>query len=821
MSDRDLDERLRAWYRDTVGEDESAPLELRERITVIPITTPARPRPVSNRRNLTLLAAAAVLVVGGGMAAGSELFRRTALVTPDPSDALVATASPVSPSTAPPAIVRNGDLIAFTRAVQKVTSCSFQEIVCPVPRVWVVGVDGRNAHELVADGVGYQWVGAWSPDGSGLMYSADQANYLADPRAGQPQLVDTGCRPTTPPTPLSCYLDWQVAFARDGRQIVFVRESTDDAGNAAVSAIATMDLDSGQIRQLTSTSPVGGRRPGWSPDGTQIVFSRFGSKDDGGPTPRVMAGVFVVDADGENLRQVSPSTMDAVGAAWSPDGGRIVFVSPSAGQADDVGNLYTIGPDGTDLRQLTTDGVASAPSWTPDGRILFTRGAASAAGAAGWWTIDADGTNEAILVPSAAIGLSPDELAASHPVLQPFGGAPVRPLPWSPGDQIAVGPPAPTPAPTPLPELGPGFTWSGAASTRSDDPFGETATLLRDGRVLVADACGTGAELLEASAGSFSATGSLTATRAGHTATLLRDGRVLFVGGYNCARAGEDGIWASAELYDPATGTFSATGSMSVPREFHTATLLGDGRVLIAGGLSGSAAVATGGITLASVRTAESSSSVLATAEVYDPVTGTFSRTGSMATFRDHHTATLLPDGRVLVTGGGGEGYASSTSAEVYDPVTGRFAATGAMRTGRWLHTATLLPDGRVLVLGGRSPKDSVYDSAETFDPAAGRFSAAGTMGEGRQEHTATLLGDGRVLITGGSWSDGQKWRVLSSAEMYDPGSRTFGMIGSIGTPRLSHTAILLPDGRALIIGGTDIGDGGAVGVGSAVIYGP
>jgi hypothetical protein len=394
----------------------------------------------------------------------------------------------------------------------------------------------------------------------------------------------------------------------------------------------------------------------------------------------------------------------------------------------------------------------------------------------------------------------------------------------SPTSSVTATPmPTPTPTPTPaaLAALGPGFTWSSATSTRRTAPYGETATLLGDGRVLVADSCGTGAELFDASTDSFSQTGASTARRGYATATLLRDGRVLIAGGVECPNAADDGIWASAELYDPATGTFTATGSMSVPREFHTATLLADGRVLIAGGYSGAEAVATGGITLASIRTAESSASVLSSAEIYDPATGTFGRTGSMTTFRDHHTATLLKDGRVLLTGGGGEAYASSTSAEIYDPVTGRFTTTGAMRTGRWLHTATLLADGRVLVVGGRSPKDSAYDNAEVFDPTSGKFRAAGAMAEGRQQHTATLLDDGRVLITGGYWSDGQDGRVLASAEMYDPQSRTFVTIGSMGSPRMEHMAILLPDGRVVIIGGSDIGDVGAVGVGSMVMYEP
>ena len=107
--------------------------------------------------------------------------------------------------------------------------------------------------------------------------------------------------------------------------------------------------------------------------------------------------------------------------------------------------------------------------------------------------------------------------------------------------------------------------------------------------------------------------------------------------------------------------------------------------------------------------------------------------------------------------GNGGESSPSSRAADLYDPATGRFSKTGPMKTGRWLHTATLLRDGRVLILGGRSPNDSVYTGAEMYDPRSGTFSSVAGMREGRQQHTATLLPDGRVLIAGGYWSDGQK----------------------------------------------------------------
>jgi hypothetical protein len=259
-----------------------------------------------------------------------------------------------------------------------------------------------------------------------------------------------------------------------------------------------------------------------------------------------------------------------------------------------------------------------------------------------------------------------------------------------------------------------------------------------------------------------------------------------------------------------------------VPRELHTATLLTDGRVLITGGVTGGSPLGSGSVVLASYRTVESSSSVLRTAELYDPATGTFSPTGSMSTIRDHHTATLLQDGRVLVVGGGGEGYASQTSAELYDPAKGSFSGTGSLKSGRWLHTATLLADGRVLVAGGRSPKDSTYASAELYNPRTGRFTSTGSMKASRQQQTATLLPDGRVLIAGGFQQDGASgWDVLSSTELYDPGNGTFSPAGSMGDARQDGTATLLDDGRVLIVGGVGIGTKGSVGLTSAVLYQP
>jgi hypothetical protein len=253
---------------------------------------------------------------------------------------------------------------------------------------------------------------------------------------------------------------------------------------------------------------------------------------------------------------------------------------------------------------------------------------------------------------------------------------------------------------------------------------------------------GAVASALAQSPGTFTPTGNLTTPRAGHTSTLLINGKVLIAGG-SVGGFGPVPL-ASAELYDPSTGAFTPTGTMITARAGHTATMLADGKVLIAGGQNGPAGP-----------------QAIASAELYDPSTGTFTPTGAMLNLRGGHSATLLPDGRVLM-----EGCAipcNSAIAELYDPATGRFADAGTPGGGG--DTATLLADGKVLITGG-CPADFHGAKAQVFDPVAGVFSFTGLMTNGCADiNTATLLTDGKVLFAGNAENNG----FPDEAEVYEP----------------------------------------------------
>lgn len=350
-----------------------------------------------------------------------------------------------------------------------------------------------------------------------------------------------------------------------------------------------------------------------------------------------------------------------------------------------------------------------------------------------------------------------------------------------------------------LPPVG---TWSeapGLASIRGTT----TASVLDDGSVLAAGGgvgaiALTAAEVFDPTADSWREVSPLNEARRGHQAVVLDDGRVLVAGGLS-----EGQPLASAELYDPEVGTWTPLPPMATSRLGHSLTLLGDGRVLAAGG-SGLEPdeAAAGGQTIRP----------LASAEIFDPETSTWSSTGSMATPRFEHTATPLPDGRILMVGGlGPVDDAGETgplrSTEIYDAAAEAFVSSTEMAEGRTNHAAAALTGDSVIVTGGLGGEngDISLATAEVFDIRGATWTTVGAMGTTRAGHTATRLEDGRVLVAGGESVQRGARRSLTSAEVFEFDRGATGEWRSAGDmicPRSEQAAVLLGDGSVLVIAG-------------------
>jgi hypothetical protein len=350
-----------------------------------------------------------------------------------------------------------------------------------------------------------------------------------------------------------------------------------------------------------------------------------------------------------------------------------------------------------------------------------------------------------------------------------------------------------------------------------DAHFAMTVTLLANGEVLIVGggdnhASATNlAEIYNPATDTFTPAGSglMPIERTYHIATLLKDGRVLIAGGINRMGKALD----SAILFDPKSGKFIPTGSMAEPRYNATAVQLPDGRILISGGASTPAGYAG-----ANQEKQEEQS--LDTAELYDPETGKFSPAGkvervydvtsnkimmraSMTTARREHTATLMTAGplmgQVMIAGGIGDNNKPIPSAELYDPATNAFKAVSNMTVARTFQSATALRDGRILIAGGTDASDQALATAELYDPATGKFTlTAGPMQHARYRQVAVVLPDGDVLLAGGASNAG----VLANAEIFDPRTGTFRPTGLMKDYRMAAGAVMLHNGTVFIAGG-------------------
>ena len=331
-------------------------------------------------------------------------------------------------------------------------------------------------------------------------------------------------------------------------------------------------------------------------------------------------------------------------------------------------------------------------------------------------------------------------------------------------------------------------SWSAAPSLGGARQL-HTATLISGTRVLVSAGLSPGgptasSEIFDSQTRRWSPAAPLATPRIAHVAVTLRGGRVLAAGGGGFSLASRPSYLSSGEVYNPASNLWLSAGTMRTERANAAATLLGDGRVLVAGGLN-------------------SFGPGLKSAEIYDPTKNLWSPAGDMREARFHHTATLLPNRKVLVAGGhqltGDGSTVALSSAELYDPASNSWSKAPRMSVPRDNHTATPLSGGRVLVVGGGTRTAGFVGTAELYDPGGNRWASAGRLFDRRAFHGATALPGGDVLAVGGLDDCG----ALSSVERFSPGSGRWARERSLRTPRSRATATAFVGAQAVVAGGS------------------
>jgi N-acetylneuraminic acid mutarotase len=335
-------------------------------------------------------------------------------------------------------------------------------------------------------------------------------------------------------------------------------------------------------------------------------------------------------------------------------------------------------------------------------------------------------------------------------------------------------------------------TWSSTGNMRSARD-GHTATLLANGKVLVAGGTSNGvalasAELYSPIAGTWSSTGSMHMGRTLGRAVLLPNGAVLVVGG--CVNDCLSATVKDAEIYNPSTGSFTVTGSMLQARAEFAIALLANGQVLVAGGCT--------------AYNANGCSATTAKAEIYNPATGVWKATAAMHAARHAMTGALLPSGKVLVAGGATGASDALISSELYDPGARLWTVGARMAQARSDYASIMLASGKVLFIGGENINGLSIRNAELYNPSSGTFTATGSMVATREEHTAVLLGNGNVLVSGGNKVTSTSSTPLSSAELYNPSTGTWTATGSMSNARSGHTSTVLTNGYVIDCGGSN-----------------